>query len=158
MSYLFMTGMKSIFAYEWPKFFPLYIYGELSFGMTVATWSSGLSIVIELMIKEMITVTCIVEVLHILINYKEQKYFQKLTWDWAITSLELNAIIVPKQPLGPDIDVMSSQLMHFGLTNTPVAFMDLMNLVFMPYLHKFMVVFIDNILVCLLYTSPSPRD
>jgi hypothetical protein len=37
--------------------------------------------------------------------------------------------------------------MSFGLTNAPTYFMHLMNKVFMEYLDKFGVVFIDNILV-----------
>ncbi|XP_074300448.1 putative mitochondrial protein AtMg00860 [Silene latifolia] len=37
--------------------------------------------------------------------------------------------------------------MQFGLTNAPAVFMDLMNRVFSPYLFKFVVVFIDDILV-----------
>ena len=37
--------------------------------------------------------------------------------------------------------------MLFGLMNTHVAFMDLMNRVFHPYLDQFVVVFIDDILV-----------
>jgi len=37
--------------------------------------------------------------------------------------------------------------MSFGLTNAPAYFMYLMNKVFMEYLDKFVVVFIDDILV-----------
>ena len=37
--------------------------------------------------------------------------------------------------------------MSFGLINTPVAFMDLMNREFQNYLDSFVIVFIDNILV-----------
>ncbi|GKB40531.1 putative reverse transcriptase domain-containing protein, partial [Tanacetum coccineum] len=39
------------------------------------------------------------------------------------------------------------QVMLFGLTNTPAVFMDLMNRVCKSYLDKFIIVFIDNILV-----------
>ena len=38
-------------------------------------------------------------------------------------------------------------VMSFGLTNAPAYFMYLMNKVFMEYLDKFVVVFIDDILV-----------
>ena len=42
----------------------------------------------------------------------------------------------------------------FGLTNALVAFMDLMNRVFTPYLDRFVIVFIDDILVY----SGSPEE
>jgi len=37
--------------------------------------------------------------------------------------------------------------MSFGVTNAPTIFMDYMNRIFRPYLNKFVVVFIDDILI-----------
>jgi hypothetical protein len=45
----------------------------------------------------------------------------------------------------------------FGVTNAPAMFMDLMHRVFQPYLDRFVVIFIDNILVYLKDTQEHAK-
>jgi hypothetical protein len=54
---------------------------------------------------------------------------------------------IPKTTFHTRYGLYEYTVMSFGLTNAPAYFMYLMNKVFMEYLHKFVVVFIDEILI-----------
>ena len=54
---------------------------------------------------------------------------------------------IPKMVFRTQYGHFKFKVMLFGLTNAPTTFMDLMHRVFQPYLDRFVMVFVDDILI-----------
>jgi hypothetical protein len=75
------------------------------------------------------------------------KVFSKINLRSGYHQIKIRPEDVPKIAFSTRYGLYEYLIMSFGLTNAPAHFIYLMNLVFMPELDKFVVVFIDDILV-----------
>ncbi|GJR62548.1 putative reverse transcriptase domain-containing protein, partial [Tanacetum coccineum] len=78
------------------------------------------------------------------IDYQERN---KLTVKNRYHQLRVCEEDIPKMAFKTRYGHYEFQVMPFGLTNAPAVFMDLMNRVCKPYLDKFVIVFINDILI-----------
>jgi hypothetical protein len=98
----------------------------------------------DVTVKNKYPLPCIEELFD---QMRGSKVFSKIDLRPGYHQMRIRPSDIPKTAFSTRYGLYEFTVMSFGLTNSPAYFMNLMNKVFMEYLDRFVVVFIDDILI-----------
>jgi hypothetical protein len=98
----------------------------------------------DVIVKNKYSLPCIEDLFD---QMRGARVFSKIDLRSGYHQMKIRPSDIPKMAFSTRYGSYEFTVMSFGLTNAPAYFMNLMNKVFMEYLDRFVVVFIDNILI-----------